>query len=111
MSGASFIMNAHVGRTMADDWHALRAEAVLQKLDSSPLGLTSREAAERRTRFGPNERVQPARLRPLRILLSHFVDVLVIVLIIPSFISAPLAVLQGQNEDLYDAGVVIVIVI
>src|SRR2546422_2740284 len=33
-----------LGRTMADDWHALRAEAVLQRLDSSPLGLTSRAA-------------------------------------------------------------------
>src|SRR5437773_2100064 len=43
MSGTSFIMNAHVGCTMADDWHALRAEAVLQRLDSAPLGLTSRE--------------------------------------------------------------------
>src|SRR2546426_10815701 len=41
MSATSFITNANVQRAMADDWHALRAEAVLQKLDSSPLGLTS----------------------------------------------------------------------
>jgi len=96
---------------MADDWHALRAEAVLQKLDSSPLGLTSREAAQRLSRFGPNELVQTARVSPLRILLSQFVDVLVIVLIIAAIISASLGVLQGQNEDLYDAVLIIVIVI
>src|SRR6058998_2186200 len=71
-----------LGRTMADDWHALRAEAVLQRLDSSPLGLTSREAAQRLSRFGPNELIQTAKVSPLRILLSQFVDVLVIVVII-----------------------------
>ena len=96
---------------MADDWHALRAEAVLQRLDSAPLGLTSREASGRLSRFGPNELVQTARVSPLRILLSQFVDVLVIVLIIAAIISAALGVLQGQNEDLYDAMLIIVIVI
>src|SRR3989442_5729967 len=111
MSATSFITNANVRRAMADDWHALRAEAVLQKLDSSPLGLTSREAAQRLSRFGPNELVQTARVSPLRILLSQFVDVLVIVLIIAAIISASLGVLQGQNEDLYDAVLIIVIVI
>src|SRR3989449_7641443 len=111
MSATSFITNANVRRAMADDWHALRAEAVLQKLDSSPLGLTSREAAQRLSRFGPNELVQTARASPLRILMSQFVDVLVIVLIIAATISASLGVLQGQNEDLYDAVLIIVIVI
>src|SRR2546428_2125390 len=111
MSGTSFITNAHVGRTMADDWHALRAEAVLQRLDSSPLGLTSREASQRLSRFGPNELVQTARVSPLRILLSQFVDVLVIVLIFAAVISAALGLLQGETADLYDAVLIIVIVI
>src|SRR2546425_491591 len=111
MSATSFIMNANVQRAMADDWHALRAEAVLQKLDSSPLGLTSREAAERLSRFGPNELVQTARVSPLRILLSQFIDVLVIVLIIAAVISATLGLLQGETADLYDAVLIIVIVI
>src|SRR6266705_571869 len=107
MSATSFIMNANVQRAMADDWHALRAEAVLQKLDSSPLGLTSREAAERLSRFGPNELVQTARVSPLRILLSQFVDVL----IIAAIISATLGLLQGEMADLYDAVLIVVIVI
>jgi len=104
-------MNANVQRAMADDWHALRAEAVLHKLDSSPLGLTSREAAERLSRFGPNELVQTVRVSPLRILLSQFVDVLVIVLIIAAIISATLGLLQGETADLYDAVLIVVIVI
>lgn len=96
---------------MADDWHALPAEAVLQKLDSSPLGLTSREAAERLRRIGPNELVQTARISPFRILLGQFTDVLVIVLIIAAVISAVLGLAQHETSDLYDAVLIIVIVI
>src|SRR2546430_2116894 len=111
MSEMSFITAARVRRAMADDWHSLPADAVLRRLDASPLGLNSQEAARRLARFGPNELVQTARVSPLRILLSQFVDVLVIVLIIAAIISASLGVLQGQNEDLYDAVLIIVIVI
>src|SRR2546428_4288824 len=96
---------------MADDWHSLPADAVLRRLDASPLGLNSQDAARRLVRFGANELVQTARVSPLRILLSQFVDVLVIVLIIAAIISAALGLLQGENADLYDAVLIIVIVV
>src|SRR5438876_7899249 len=111
MSERSFITRARVRRTMADDWHSLPADAVLKRLDASPLGLDSQEAARRLSRFGANELVQTARVNPLRILLSQFVDVLVIVLIIAAIISAALGLLQGENADLYDAVLIIVIVV
>src|SRR5256886_8398712 len=111
MSEMSFITAPRVRRAMADDWHSLPADAVLRRLDASPLGLDSQEAARRLARFGPNELVQTARVSPLRILLSQFVDVLVIVLIIAAIISAVLGLLQGQSSDLYDAVLIIVIVI
>jgi len=111
MSEMSFITQARVRRTMADDWHSLPADAVLKRLDASPLGLDSQEAARRLARFGANELVQTARVNPLRILLSQFVDVLVIVLIIAAIISAALGLLQGENADLYDAVLIIVIVV
>src|SRR5256885_3469975 len=96
---------------MADDWHSLPADAVLRRLDASPLGLNSQDAARRLVRFGANELVQTARVSPLRILLSQFVDVLVIVLIIAAIISAALGLLKGENADLYDAVLIIVIVV
>src|SRR5438132_4258119 len=111
MSEMSFITQARVRRTMADDWHSLPADAVLKRLDASPLGLDAEEAARRLARFGANELVQTARVNPLRILLSQFVDVLVIVLIIAAIISAALGLLQGENADLYDAVLIIVIVV
>src|SRR5438309_6069831 len=67
MSERSFITQARVRRTMADDWHSLPADAVLKRLDASPLGLDSQEAARRLSRFGANELVQTARVNPLRV--------------------------------------------
>src|SRR5256885_15448211 len=111
MSVMSFITSPMVRRSMADDWHALRPEAVLQRLESSLIGLTTRESAARLARVGPNELVQTTRISPLRILLSQFTDVLVIVLIIAAIISAALGLAQNETSDLYDAILIIAIVI
>src|SRR5712691_7358665 len=111
LSGKRFITNTNIGRAMADDWHAVSAEAVLQRLDASPLGLTSLQARERFQRVGPNELVQGTKISPFRIFLSQFTDVLVIVLIIAAVISAVLGVSQGESADLWDAVLIIVIVI
>ena len=96
---------------MAESWHALGVQAVFDRLDASPLGLDPGEAAGRLTRYGPNELQQLTRVSPLRIFLSQFLDVLVIVLIIAAFISGALGVLNGQVEELYDATLITVIVI
>src|SRR5437899_10692255 len=101
MSVMSFITSPMVRRSMADDWHALRPEAVLQRLESSPIGLTTRESAARLARVGPNELVQTTRISPLRILLSQFTDGLVIVLIIAALISAALGLAQNSPSELY----------
>src|SRR5467141_4802462 len=111
LSGKRFITNTNIGRAMADDWHAVSAEAVLQRLDASPLGLTSLQARERFQRVGPNELVQGTKISPFRIFLSQFTDVLVIVLIIAAVISAVLGVSQGESADLWDAALILVIVV
>src|SRR5467141_1795505 len=111
LSEKRFITNTNIGRAMADDWHAVSAEAVLQRLDASPLGLTSLQARERFQRVGPNELVQGTKISPFRIFLSQFTDVLVIVLIIAAVISAVLGVSQGESADLWDAALILVIVV
>src|SRR5437879_10154859 len=78
MSEMSFITQARVRRTMADDWHSLPADAVLKRLDASPLGLDSQEAARRLARFGAKELVQTARAKPPRLWLTHVVRARVI---------------------------------
>src|SRR2546430_2227521 len=111
MSVMSFSTSPMVRRSMAADWPGRRPEAVLQRLESSPIGLTTRESAARLARYGPNELVQTQKISPLRILLSQFTDVLVIVLIIAAIISAALGLSQNETADLYDAVLIIVIVI
>src|SRR5437867_3499717 len=111
MSERSFITSANVRRAMADDWHSLPAEAVLQRLDASPLGLTPVEAGRRLSHYGPNELVQTARISPFRIFLGQFKDVLVIILIIAAIISAALGLSNNETADLYDAALIIVIVV
>jgi len=92
-------------------WHSLPPDAALQRLESSPLGLSREEAASRLARYGPNELVQTTRISPLRILLSQFTDVLVIVLIIAAVISAALGLSKGESAELLDAALIVVIVI
>ena len=60
---------------MADDWHALSAEAVLRRLDASHLGLSSEEARKRLARVGPKVLyVKGAQERILAACTSHVVD-------------------------------------
>jgi P-type Ca2+ transporter type 2C len=98
---------------MPDDSHALSAEAVLQRLETSPIGLSGEEAGKRLARYGPNELVQTARISPLRIFLEQFTDVLVLVLIAAAIISVFLGLSDpsGDAVELYDAALIIVIVI
>ena len=96
---------------MARDWYNLEPGEVLQKLDASPLGLSASEASDRLLRVGPNELVQTTRISPLKILLSQFTDVLVIVLIIAAIISAFLGLSKGESTELLDAALIGVIVI
>ncbi len=95
---------------MSESWHALRPEEALDRLDSSPLGLDPAEARARLARHGPNELVQLRRISKLRIFLSQFLDLLVIVLLVAAFISAVIGLARGTAEELYDALVILIIV-
>src|SRR3990170_4386762 len=95
---------------MAESWHALPVQDAFQRLDSGPLGLDARDVRQRLARYGPNELVQLRKISPLKILLSQFLDILVVVLLIAAFLSAAIGLLQGTVEELYDAVVIMVIV-
>ncbi len=96
---------------MPDDWHALTVDAAFETLKSSASGLTSEEAAKRLEEFGPNELIQTTRISPLRIFLEQFTDVLVIILIIAAGISAYLGLSKGDAAEIWDAALIVVIVI
>src|SRR5207245_10465283 len=59
----------------------------------------------------PNELLQLTRVSRLRILLSQFLDALVIILIVAAAISAVLGILNGNSGELYDAILITIIVV
>src|SRR3990170_2082606 len=95
---------------MAESWHALPVQDAFQRLDSGPLGLDARDVRERLVRYGPNEIVQLRKISRLKIFLSQFLDLLVVVLLVAAFLSAAIGLVQGTVEELYDAVVILVIV-
>ncbi len=96
---------------MPEDWHALPPEAALERLGSSARGLSPQEAATRLARHGPNELRQLAKVSRLRIFLSQFADVLVVILIIAAAISATLGIVNQDAGEIYDAILIGIIVV
>jgi Ca2+-transporting ATPase len=69
-------------------WHALPVDAVMSHLSSVPLGLAEAEVERRLARYGPNELQAADRVSPWAILLEQFKNVLIIILLIATAISA-----------------------
>jgi P-type Ca2+ transporter type 2C len=69
-------------------WHTLPVEAVCAQLKASPAGLTSAEAAQRLAASGPNELVAAHRISPWALLAEQFKNVLILLLLAATVISA-----------------------
>lgn len=69
-------------------WHTLEIEAVFERLKSTPDGLTAAEATRRLDRYGPNELQTSGRVSPWGILLEQFKNVLIIILLFATALSA-----------------------
>ena len=69
-------------------WHALAAETVLTQQESTPTGLSAAEAARRLALHGANELLATQRASPWRLLLEQFKNVLVIILLVATTLSA-----------------------
>ena len=72
----------------AQPWHTLTVSETFEKLKSSARGLTVAEAARRLTEFGPNELQAAGRISPWTILLEQFKNVLIIILLFATALSA-----------------------
>jgi Ca2+-transporting ATPase len=69
-------------------WHTLTVEESLERLKSSRRGLSSAEAAKRLDEFGPNELLAQGRISPWAILLQQFKNVLIVILLLATTLSA-----------------------
>lgn len=70
------------------NWHALSVNEAYDQLASTPAGLTSTAATQRLAEFGPNELQATQGVSPWAILLEQFKDVLIIILLVATALSA-----------------------
>ena len=76
---------------------------VLSELTTTPRGLTAAEAAERRSKFGPNELAEKPPTPPWVLFLGQFRDLMIVIL-------AAAAIISGVMGDLTDTAIILVIV-
>lgn len=69
-------------------WHTLTVEQTLERLASGPRGLTEDEAAKRLQQYGPNELQARTHISPWSILLEQFKNVLIVILLLATALSA-----------------------
>src|SRR5574337_731570 len=69
-------------------WHTLSSETVFTYLKSPPTGLTEVEAVQRLREYGPNELQAPRRISPPTILFEQFKNVLIVMLLAATALSA-----------------------
>ena len=69
-------------------WHALPLEAVFGCLESAPSGLSGAEATRRLAVHGPNELQGTASVSPWTLLLAQFKNVLIVILLVATVLSA-----------------------
>ncbi|MDY0281987.1 MAG: cation-transporting P-type ATPase, partial [Salinivirgaceae bacterium] len=91
-------------KDITTNWHQLGQAAVVQKLQSSEMGLASEEARRRYDRHGPNELIEKGRKKPWRIMLEQVKEVMILILLAAVVISAAL-------QEYIDAIVIFVIVV
>jgi Ca2+-transporting ATPase len=90
---------------VAQNWHGIEAEEVLNRLESSHEGLIQEEAKTRLGTFGPNELTAKKRAGPIEILLSQFKDIFILMLLAAITIS----LFVGETTDAMTIGVIVVL--
>jgi Ca2+-transporting ATPase len=85
-------------------WHSLEASVILKKLETDPHnGLTDEEVKKRLAVYGPNELKKEKRVSPFAVLLHQFTNILIIILLIATVLSAAVG-------EIVDAALILVIV-
>ncbi|MEI8351364.1 MAG: cation-transporting P-type ATPase, partial [bacterium] len=84
-------------------WHSLTVTATLAQLKTSSSGLAAQEARRRMAEYGPNELEATRRVSPWRLLLDQFKNVLIVILLVATGLSAFL----GEGVETIVIGVIV----
>jgi P-type Ca2+ transporter type 2C len=86
-----------------EPWHVLSRDEIEQQLETGPDGLTGDAAHSRLADYGPNELQAGHKISALAILFSQFQNVLLVILIIATVVSA----LMGHGTESIVIGVIV----
>ena len=90
-----------------NEWHARPATHIMKELETSPSGLTGREAAARLEKLGPNQLKAPPRPSMLSRVLGQLRDPMILVLLA----AAGLSLAASGGEDWLDGAIILIIVV
>ncbi len=91
--------------------HTVPPEQVLERLGSTPEGLSADEAARRQDAVGPNELPEGEKRTIPSMILDQFKDFLILLLIAAALISGPGFMLLGEHPEWADVIAILVIVV
>jgi len=91
--------------------HTVPPEQVLERLGSTPEGLSADEVARRQDAVGPNELPEGEKRTIPSMILDQFKDFLILLLIAAALISGPGFMLLGEHPEWADVIAILVIVV
>ena len=86
----------HHSAAQPPPWHSRTAAQSAAALDTSEHGLSAAQAAERLSRYGPNQLVEPDRRSALRVIAGQFTDLTIVVLLGAALVSGVI----GEISDM-----------
>jgi P-type Ca2+ transporter type 2C len=93
------------------EWHSSGIKEVLKGLDTDKKGLKQREIEKRLEQYGPNTIEIKSNFSPLKLFLSQFTDTLVVILIIAAIASYGIGFLPGNEPEITDSILILLIVL
>ncbi|MBU7044465.1 MAG: HAD-IC family P-type ATPase [Theionarchaea archaeon] len=97
-------MEEHDNSSQKIPWHALSENELINKLDSTPHGLSTEQAEERLKKYGPNELEKAKETSKIKLIIKQITNPLIYLLLAATLLS----VLTGH---FIDAGAIIAVVI
>jgi Ca2+-transporting ATPase len=92
-------------------WHALAPEETLKVLNTEPTGLSQEEVQKRLAQYGLNELKKEKHKSPIKMFFEQFTDILIVILLIATALSIGSYLYTREMSELYDAIVIVAIVI
>lgn len=96
---------------MSKAWHAQEVDEILRELDTKEAGLTQEEARKRLEKFGPNELKKEKGKSPIKMFFEQFADILMVILLVAVGLSVFSFFYTQDIGELYDALVIVAIVL